>query len=114
MKKILTILLVGVACFALSSCGANSSADENVKKGDGSKWWGEHTGVIVCGEYPVLLIHSTLDCPAIVNGVLTADDVYKLYGGSNDTYWSTPFCTKCMDEELIEKCKEWINKGKNK
>ena len=89
MKKILTILLVGVACFALSSCGANSSADENVKKGDGSKWYQEFC--IVSGQY-YPLTHSTLDCPAIKNGVRIDRD-------RRDTY----FCTKCVDEELIDK-----------
>ena len=99
MKKILTILLVGVACFALSSCGANSSADENVKKGDGSTFYVEH---IAFSDYKWhCILHSTMNCPAIKYGTHKTR-----YGAEKLRYY---FCNKCMDEQLVEK---WEKKFK--
>jgi hypothetical protein len=93
MKKIFSILLVAVACFALSSCG--------VKKGYGSKFYGEPVSM---GEFRIFLQHSTMHCPAIKNG--TNSSCYHSNIETRNT-----FCSKCMDEELIEKWHEWIKKN---
>ncbi len=101
MKKILIILL---ACCALSACGANSSADENVKKGDGSNWYFEHISI---GATGIGLIHSTFDCPTVKNGVIpNVCKTGEKYGHS--------FCTKCMNEELIEKWYERFEEKEKK
>ena len=101
MKKIFTILLVGVACLALSSCGANKNDGESVKKGDGSNWYVEPISI---GAKSIGLIHSTFDCPTVKNGVIP--NVYR-----SGKKYEHSFCTKCMNEELIEKWYEWFEEG---
>lgn len=98
MKKIFTILLVGVASLALSSCGANKNDGESVKKGDGSKWYFEPTNT---ADNKFAIIHSTFECPSIENGAIPN----VRYVGEK---FSHSFCTKCMNEELIEKWYEWF------
>ena len=88
MKKIFTILLVAVACFALSSCG--------VKKGDGSRFYAEYAGA---GKLTFCIQHSTMHCPAIKNGTRNCKNFDWYYFDD----WQNTFCSKCMDEELIEK-----------
>ena len=102
MKKIFTILLVGIACLALSSCGANKNDGESVKKGDGSKWYFEPTNT---ADNLYAIIHSTFECPSIENGAIPN----VRYLDKDDKFRHT-FCTKCMNEELIEKWYEWFEK----
>ena len=87
MKKILIILL---ACCALSACG------DRVKKGDGSNWYLEPISI---GARRFWLVHSTFDCPSVKNGVIIAIPADNKPGHT--------FCTKCMNEELIKKWDEW-------
>lgn len=103
MKNILFLALLAI----LSSCTDKaqlkkelkeelkkemSEATPKVKKGDGSYFYNEQVSIGSEGGFYVH--HSTLDCPAIKNGVQR-----------NFTYTTRQdknlFCTKCMDDELI-------------
>ena len=97
MKKIFTILLVGLACLSFASCNNDKEISEEVKKGDVSNWYYE---IISIGAMNKCLIHSTFDCPSVKNGVIPIRFVGDNPGHS--------FCTKCMNEELIKKCYEWF------
>ena len=100
MKKIFTILLVGIACLALSSCGANKNDGESVKKGDGSRFYAEFAAV---GDIHFYIQHSTMHCPAIKSGTRTGKTFGCYY---NDKYRNT-FCPKCMDDDLAA---EWTRR----
>lgn len=69
-----------------------SETPSKVKKGDGSCFYNEQVSIGSEGGFYVH--HSTLNCPAIKNGVQR-----------NFTYTTRQdknlFCTKCMDDELI-------------
>ena len=102
MKKILTILLIGLACFSLTACNNEEKENnEEIKKGDGSNWYLEPptTGNTYKG-----LIHSTFDCPTVKNGVIPN----AWLSGKKSSH---SFCTKCMNEELIEKWYEWFDEN---
>lgn len=55
------------------------------------------------GDY--IIYHSTPNCEAIKNGV-TESRAY-----TNSAYRSSHsrFCSKCMDEKLIEMCQDWLD-----
>ena len=92
MKKILLILLAG---FALSAC--------NDTKENNQEWYIEP---ITIGQIRFFgLIHSTFDCPTVKNGVMP-----NFYLGARHFH---SFCTKCMNEELIEKWYKWEEEKKN-
>ena len=52
-----------------------------------------------------MVFHSIPNCKAIKNGV-TIDRAFKdsTYRANNSS-----FCPKCMDEELIEKCMDFLD-----
>ncbi len=75
-----------------------------IKKGEGSFFYNE---VVSIGDKEYYVHHSTLECPAINNGVQL--NCYKKYGYNN------LFCSKCMDFFLILKFEnEYFPNGYNK
>ena len=83
MKRFVAILLSVVVSCALSSCG--------VKKGDGSKFYGEFKKI---GKDLVVIIHSNMNCSAIEEGSFKhatskADKEVNIY------------CSKCMNDKLV-------------
>ena len=110
MKKILAVLLIGLACLSFASCNNDKESSEEIKKGDGSCFYGE---IIPFGnsEFIILIQHSTMNCPAIKNGTrkgiaFRPDDAAR--GGVNT------FCSKCMDNELVEKWEKWLEEKEKK
>ena len=103
MKKILAVLLIGLACLSFASCNNDKESSEEIKKGDGSNWYFESISI---GAKSIGLIHSTFDCPTVKNGVIPnvcmTGKKYK---------YEHSFCTKCMNEELIEKWYEWFDEA---
>ena len=66
-----------------------------------SKWYFEP---ITIGFEKNGIIHSSFDCPTVKNGVIqNACSSEKL---------NHSFCTKCMNNELIEKWSEWFEEKK--
>lgn len=73
-------------------------------KGDGSVWYCE---AINNGNDN--LYHSISTCPYIRNGI------NKNWGFTNHNYRKqhSQFCSKCMDDYLIEKCKNYLYTNDN-
>ena len=101
MKKILAVLLIGLACLSFASCNNDKESSEEVKKGDGNNWYLEPISI---GAKRIGLIHSTFDCPTVKNGVIPN---VRFVGEE----FRHSFCTKCMNEELIEKWYEWFDEA---
>ena len=99
MKKILAVLLIGLACLGFASCNNDKDSSEEVKKGDGSTFYVERIAFTSYKWHCIL--HSTMNCPAIKYGTHKTQ-----YGVEKSRYY---FCNKCMDEQLVEK---WEKKFK--
>ena len=96
MKKILTILLIGLACLSFASCNNDKESSEEVKKGDGSRFYAEITPLGSIEKHVILIQHG----PAIK--------------GSSDGVINT-FCSKCIDFELVEKkWEKWLEEKEKK
>ena len=100
MKKILTILLIGLACLSFASCNNDKESNEEIKKGDGSRFYAEFAAV---GNKIFYIQHSTMHCPAIKSGTRTGEKFgWFYYEESLNT-----FCPKCMDDSLAA---EWTRR----
>ena len=108
MKKILAVLLIGLACLSFASCNNDKESSEEIKKGDGSCFYGE---IIPFGnsEFIILIQHSTMNCPAIKNGTRKGRAFRQ---GEYDKL--NTFCSKCMDNELVEKWEKWLEEKEKK
>lgn len=71
----------------------SSNTQPSVKKGDGSNFYAEPLFLGGSNVNDYCLQHSTINCPAIRNGVQR--NVYKLNGYNNT------FCSVCMSDDLI-------------
>lgn len=79
------------------------------RKGKGDNFYSEEiegrkvNAFRTVGDY--IIYHSTPNCDAIKNGV-TENRAYtdSLYRSNHSR-----FCPKCMDENLIEKCQDWLD-----
>lgn len=71
----------------------SANIQPSVKKGDGSNFYAEPLFLGGSNVNDYCLQHSTINCPAIRNGVQR--NVYKLNGYNNT------FCSLCMSDELI-------------
>lgn len=106
MKKVLLLL----AICTLAACNnvnkeelkkeiiselKSANIQPSVKKGDGSNFYAEPMALASTSSYinDYYIQHSTINCPAIRNGVQR--NVYKING-----YYNT-FCSLCMSDELI-------------
>ena len=86
MKRFVAILLSVVVSCTLSSCG--------VKKGDGSKFYGEFSELKKIGAHFVVIIHSNMNCSAIEEGT------FKHNTRKIDKEFNT-YCSKCMNDKLV-------------
>ena len=73
----------------------SANIQPSVKKGDGSNFYAEPMALASTSSYvnDYYIQHSTINCPAIRNGVQR--NVYKINGYNNT------FCSLCMSDELI-------------
>lgn len=79
--------------------------ERTVVKGDGYHFYNEQ---ILIGSDGYYIHHSTLDCPVIYGGV-KRDFTYTNAEHRN------LFCSKCMDDDLINKFNnQFFSKNKNK
>ena len=105
MKNIFLLIVIGTFCACnninkeelkkeiISELKANTQ--QTLKKGDGSHFYSEPVYLGSSGTFihEVDIQHSTINCPAIRNGVQR--NCYKL-----NPYDNT-FCSVCMTDELI-------------
>ena len=111
MKKILTILLIGLACLSFASCNNDKESSEEVKKGDGSCFYGEPTS-IDGRKFYLFIQHSTMNCPAIKNGTRKGAAFPSVI--PEGVCAANTFCSKCMDNELVEKWEKWLEEKEKK
>lgn len=114
-KKQLIVAVAAVAVIALSFVGGYFVGfGSGVKSTENPKGNGEHF-YMECykGSSPSsydtadqLLYHSTLDCPNILTGAtIDSFGIYYVRTKRRVPYF---FCSKCMNEELINQCERRI------